>query len=375
MSGEQGALDEHSSAAVAAAGAPPLAGADAGRCCLLACVHVCGCHPALPTPRFRSVALVSKRFRALCLAPQLLHSLDVSVGGSADSVLQRSAALLQLLTAHAAHVEELVLDIEPVADEGDEGAGQLSDSQQQELAANVAGALTACAAAGVLQRLTVGAETLLPSLAWLPALRPLQKLQLGNDGWPLRLPAAFSRLTALADATLTGRPVALEGPLPPNLTRLHLNDTSGPELPLQARRTSAAVHRTVGGSAEQLGKLACAVGTRHVLHRHTTQSSASLCWAAPAGDPAQRAGLVSPGQRQVHGCQHGLPVDADHAAAPGAQGCEVGPQACIAPCCCRCQCSVGATPAVAAVAVAPVAAGCIHCCMRRRLSLCSLLHS
>ena len=75
------------------------------------------------------MALVSKRFQQLCLAPQLLRRLTVSISGGA-SVLPRTEALLQFSMQHAAHVRHLGLDIDP--------AGAQPDGQHQELAALVA---------------------------------------------------------------------------------------------------------------------------------------------------------------------------------------------------------------------------------------------
>lgn len=183
--------------------------------------------------RLRSVALVSERFRALCMAPQLLASLEVSICGSGN-VLPRSAALLQFLLANAAHVQELNLAINSADDDDDDDA-QLSDSQQQELAANVASSLAVCSAAGTLRLLDISEETPLASTAWLPALWNLQQLKLGDRTRALHLPAAFSSLTALADATLYGSPLVLEGPLPFSVTRLCLIDSSSAELPRQVR--------------------------------------------------------------------------------------------------------------------------------------------
>lgn len=184
------------------------------------------------TPRrFRSVALVSKRCQALCLAPQLLQSLIVSISRDATA-LQRSAALLQFLAAHAAHVQELHLNVEP-ADDDQGDAWQLSDSQLHELGEIVASALGTCAAAGALRLLRIGRGMPLASAAWLPVLRHLEKLRLGSLERPLRLPATVSQLTGLEAAALEGSPLVLEGPLPHGLTELYLADGSSNELPGQ----------------------------------------------------------------------------------------------------------------------------------------------
>ena len=193
------------------------------------------------------MALVSKRFRALCLAPQLLRSLDVTIGGGAGSVLPRTAALLQFLAAHAAHVRELDIEIHPLSSGG---ADLLSDSQLQEAGENVAGALMECAA-GALCSLLVGPETPLAGTAWLPALRHLQELYVGDADQPLFLPAASSQLTALAHADLLGSPLVLEGPLPPSLTRLSVQDEASAELPGQVRQAGCVHWSLVVGCSHE----------------------------------------------------------------------------------------------------------------------------
>lgn len=170
--------------------------------------------------RLERVALVSKRFRELCLAPQLLRQLRVFTNSDdgAAGMLQRTASALQFLTAHAAHVHDLEMHIN---DRNSSGTRVLTSSQQRQLEADVAGCLAACAAAaGALQELRIDEPTPLRSVAWLPALQQLQLLELGSPEEPLRLPAAASKLTALKMATLRGAPLVLEGRLPPGLTCL-----------------------------------------------------------------------------------------------------------------------------------------------------------
>ena len=183
-----------------------------------------------PLRRFRTVALVSKRFQAPCLAPQLLCRLDVSVPRDAAAP-PRTAALPQFLAAHAAHVRELRMAARPLKG----GVRGLSDSQLQQLSESLAAALGACAAAPALRLLRISAGMPLSSAAWLPALQQLQQLRLGSSDRALHLPAATSGPTALRDAALVGSPLALQGALPPGLTRLHLEDAESAGMPRQVR--------------------------------------------------------------------------------------------------------------------------------------------
>lgn len=187
------------------------------------------------------MALVSKRFRTLCVAPQLLRRLCVRVrrqhqpeaseqGSIRQEVLPRSAAQLEFLAVHAApHVQKLDLDVH-YSELWPHQDVQWTDAHFHELAANVAGALAVCAAAGQLRHLRIDADTRLATLAWLPLLRQLQSLELGNPYDALHLPAGVSRLTALVDANLKCA-LHLEGPLPPNLTQLRLENSDSEELP------------------------------------------------------------------------------------------------------------------------------------------------
>ena len=189
------------------------------------CAAAADCLAVFPTLlcRIRTICLVNKRLRELCLSLPLLGSLVVDIGGA--RALPRTVALRQFLAAHAAHIRELDLHI---------GSPHgLPAAQQMVLSAAVAGCMVACAAAGALQQLNVSAATHPYSTSWLPQLTALRKLRLGNPQRPLQLPEGVSRLMALQDAELAGAPVELEGGLPPSLTSLFLQDPVSTEMPRQ----------------------------------------------------------------------------------------------------------------------------------------------
>lgn len=148
-------------------------------------------HPCFPR-RVQHIALVNKRLHGLCLAPQLLESLDVGIGGEdGAAVVDRVRSLLGLFMAHGRHVRTLDLHVQlPEA---------ASEQQKLEVAALVTGCLTACgtAAAGALEELKISPETPLASTAWLQGLAHLEEIGgLGAFGWraaqalPLLAPAA-----------------------------------------------------------------------------------------------------------------------------------------------------------------------------------------
>ena len=93
------------------------------------------------------MALVSKRFRALCVAPQLLRSVEVITSAVQDGeeLLPRVASALRFLTAHAAHVHQLGLHVDG---RGSGGHQTLFGSPARQVEADVAGCLAACATAG-----------------------------------------------------------------------------------------------------------------------------------------------------------------------------------------------------------------------------------
>lgn len=127
---------------------------------------------ALPPPyRLQHVARVNKRLSGLCLAPQLLRSLQVTISDADGSkVVQRLEALLAFLAAHARHVRSLELDVHLPA--------SASTEQDSEAAALVTACLTACAAAGgALEALYVSPDTPLGTTAWLTKLSNLQALE------------------------------------------------------------------------------------------------------------------------------------------------------------------------------------------------------
>lgn len=259
------------------------------------------------------MALVSKRLRDACLAPQLLRSLRVHVDGHSDDTLAAATAALQFLVAHASHVHHLDLTIHDIDCEGD---GVLDEAEEREMHAAVAGCLAACATAGALRSLRVGGHTPLHGMAWLPALRQLRTLELGEEDAHLCLPAAASRLTALREARLTCRWLPLEGRLPPGLTRLYLQegwDTA--ELPAQAsaRRTGR------GGCC--CWRACCTAGTPRLAR--PAGHTAPRARLPGAGGRAESAGQPAPGRLRVY-CGAHEPGGA-HQVSSGRARCGRGP--------------------------------------------------
>ena len=170
------------------------------------------------------MACVSKRLSALTLEPALLRNVSLSLAG--DGAL-RLRSLLGFLTQHAAHVHVLTLE------ENDE-----EEEDPWEAEVLLASCLSACAAAA--RRMRVLALRVPPpdTLAWLPALTSLRELRLGLSYYPLelRLPAGFSRLVNLAEATLGGSPLEFEGSrLPGGLTAISIADRESTQMPAQVR--------------------------------------------------------------------------------------------------------------------------------------------
>lgn len=137
---------------------------------LLVCIeHTCAV--LFFSCRLQDVALVNKRLSGLCLAPQLLQTLQVAItSGDGPAVVQRTQSLLELLTAHGGHVRHLDLDVQlpEVA----------TDEEHNEVAALVTACLAACAAAGGgPETLLFSADTPLASTAPLAGLTRLQKLE------------------------------------------------------------------------------------------------------------------------------------------------------------------------------------------------------
>lgn len=61
------------------------------------------------------MAPVNRRLSALCLAPQLLHTVEYRDG--AERRLERLESLLRFLQGHTAHVRSVLIDAGPEVDE------------------------------------------------------------------------------------------------------------------------------------------------------------------------------------------------------------------------------------------------------------------
>jgi len=175
--------------------------------------------------RFQHASLVCKRFNALCLAPQLLRTVDVSPAQAA-AVLPRLRALAAFLAAHGQHIQRLSVDV-----------SMASLIQRGEALAFLGAGLEACGGAGSsLRQLDVACWGSLPTSDWLPGLTALRHLELNAERDGLFLPASIDRLSLLEEACLEGRPLkwgAVQR-LPPSLTSLALMDMHSTELPTQA---------------------------------------------------------------------------------------------------------------------------------------------
>lgn len=117
------------------------------------------------------MALVNQRLRGLCLEPQLLGELEVTIsggGGGSAAVVQRTRSLLGLLIACGRHVRKLDLDVRLAED--------APEQHRLEVAALVSSCLAACATAGQLQELRISEATPLGSTAWLQGLTNLHTL-------------------------------------------------------------------------------------------------------------------------------------------------------------------------------------------------------
>jgi hypothetical protein len=169
-----------------------------------------------------SVALASRRFRQLCCAPELLRNIRVDALDA--KALPTARALLPWLMQHGAHVQRLQLRLTGFA-----------ESDRSELASLISSCVTACGTAGQLQELELSSETPLAPLAWLPAMRSLQWLDVGSYACELKLTADASGLTALQHMRLHGQRVIFAAParLPLALTSLQLCGDGSPEMPQQ----------------------------------------------------------------------------------------------------------------------------------------------
>jgi len=176
---------------------------------------------------------VCKRFNALCLAPQLLRSVEAYIERAATA-LPRLCALYHLLAAAPRQsIERLVLELSWKAH------NHVEDDEQREVLALVPMCLAACGGTQPAL-LELSAQGPLGSAAWLPHFTALQRLKLIAVDEPLRLPAGISRLTRLKEAELSCDLLEL-GPgawLPSSLTLLTLRDDTSEQMPHQVRRRS-----------------------------------------------------------------------------------------------------------------------------------------
>lgn len=187
--------------------------------------------------RLRGAALVCRRLCQLSCEPSLLGSCTVSVHS-----LVALRALLPWLAQHAACMQRLDLFVQhswsanaEAAMEGGEGG------------ALVAACATACGTAGQLRHLRIGSIVPLATLAWLPCMRSLERLEIDLHSGSLTLSADARGLTALRSLALRAELLRLEAGarLPPCLTHLRLVDGQGTNMPPQA----SSLHREqlVGG--------------------------------------------------------------------------------------------------------------------------------
>lgn len=176
-----------------------------------------------PRPRsFKVAALVCKRFRQLCLDPELLRIVQLAAVG--ERAVPRCRALLAFLQAHARHVRRLTVHAcvsEARPSEAPEE--QLGDpALRQELAQVLQQCWDVLGAAGAAQEVVLSAATPVANTAWLAGLASLRLLWVGTDDAALELPAGFSELR-LREVGLRGSTVRLSDPrLSPTLERLHL---------------------------------------------------------------------------------------------------------------------------------------------------------
>jgi len=276
--------------------------------------------------RLKSVALVCRRLRALCLHPDLIRSITASIAG--PRVLPRLRSLLAFLEAHAHSVHRLSLDVSA----GDAPEGPLHSQQQSdELAELAAGCLAAIAAGRAVEFLSTSETTPLASAAWLlePGLCQLKYLDMGSPLHPLALPD-LSSLVSLQMLGLTGSSVQLApqagSALPPSVTCLKLRDLQSTELPHQASSPTACLP---AGLRACLHALCRGGGRSPVLSLLSAQLLTwAACWAAclhddaslptahphcpPAGVPAHQPGGALPVRQQLHQPAAPLPAALPH---------------------------------------------------------------
>ena len=168
------------------------------------------------------MSLVSKRFRALCLAPQLIREVSLSLYHKHD-VHATLRSLNHWLAFNAQHVHDMHLDITLPADRAvDSGL--------------VVGCLATCCTAAPLKKLALSFRTQEnpPTLAWLMTVRcTLADLYLSLSN-AVTIDTPLQQCTALTDLTLDCRDLEFSPGcrLPSSLTSLTLQSLQG--LPNQA---------------------------------------------------------------------------------------------------------------------------------------------
>ena len=153
--------------------------------------------------------MVSKRFRALCLALQLAKEVNLTIDLQADRDAALSS-LLHWLGMNSLHLTTFSLDI-------------CKDANPT----LIMGCLTACCAAAPVEELTVDIKTdaQLPTLAWLVRVRSTLRvlcIELPLTGAPLTVDMPLQQFTALQSMTCTDLTFARGCRLPSSLTYLHL---------------------------------------------------------------------------------------------------------------------------------------------------------
>ncbi len=203
-----------------------------------------------PPCRRQRIALVSKRFAALCGSPELLQEVDV---GWLHAAPQAAHSLTAWLTHHRQHVRRLRIAIDVQAFRDDASAA--------------IACLAAAGAADGLAALTV--EGRVPGTDWLAALRSLRHLELKDySGQLLFISPAINLLTALESLKLAFLRMSFcaGARLPDSITRLHLRDKST-DMPQQASE------QAVGRARVDCNCTACSLymwGDQR-LHRHPSQ--------------------------------------------------------------------------------------------------------
>ena len=181
--------------------------------------------------RLRSVSLLSKRFRALCLDSLLIREVSISLAQqtSPEATLR---SLHRWLAVNAQHLRSFDMNMYSAADP-----------------ALLMGCLAACCAAAPLETLllSLGSEPL-PTLAWLLSVcSTLSRLELHfcpfTSSGPLIIDAPLQHCTALTNLSMQCRNLefALGCRLPTSLTALKLGGLSN-GLPSQASALTSCPH-------------------------------------------------------------------------------------------------------------------------------------